>query len=62
MQCRYCGAKMMKINEWLAKDLQDFSETNYLCPHCEAECDVSEPYGEDWKEGCIPDKEEDDEL
>ena len=62
MRCIYCGFYMKKIRSWAAKDYQDFSEENYICPNCDAECDVSEPYGAEWYSGRIEEEEGSDEL
>lgn len=50
MDCIYCGEEMEFVKSWSG----EFYETLWECPNCHAQCDISEPYGEEWYDGTIP--------
>lgn len=49
MDCIYCGEQMSIVKSWR----EEFYEVLWRCPYCHAQCDWSEPYGEEWNEGNI---------
>lgn len=47
MKCKNCGEDMIITDRW-GDGYYEPREINYECPHCYANCNCNEAYGEEW--------------